>query len=322
MIRAHANESANSNQNKHDESDVSAIDHSESKQSAPSVVSPSKIPAAQVAVAAVTAPAAVMFHPVPFIIHYPELTYASNEAAALFNVTPADAIQEFHRLMELKVLTRDRDATMISPTELMDHMWHAAILNTKLYERLQQQMGMKIHHEPSGALPEDAVGRAIRRNNMANVYRMKYKSDPLIQPSAFSTTAVPEPVPPPQSKLNLPVNITVHTLAGERIPLRVRLDWTADEVIHTIRDLKGIPPDQQRLIYEEKPMASEWVTKYFQLDNFHRAHGIVHVNPLGGGALCQCHHRLPPLVPLHIHLSEYNVHEGSVLHLVLRLRGC
>src|SRR5258708_32636363 len=62
-----------------------------------------------------------------------------------------EILEEFRRFIALKFCCKDTDATIISPTPIMDLIWHAAILNTKYYEQLQAEYRMIIHHNPEGA---------------------------------------------------------------------------------------------------------------------------------------------------------------------------
>ena len=79
-----------------------------------------------------------------YSIDYAPLADAARKAFAIYGGTVDQALQEFHRLMELKVFVSDIDATKLSPTPLMDFMWHAAILDTKFYRELQQKLGLTI----------------------------------------------------------------------------------------------------------------------------------------------------------------------------------
>ena len=122
---------------------------------------------------------------------YPELAYVARMAAATHNTTEALAMREFVRLMELKVFLRDKDATKISPSPLMDDVWHAAILDTSFYASLQTKLGLTIHHRPSGAMEADAGARAERLVNLTNVYRMRYDEVPIglnVEPSKEAAT--------------------------------------------------------------------------------------------------------------------------------------
>jgi hypothetical protein len=63
---------------------------------------------------------------------------------------------------------RDVDGTMLDRTALMDHVWRAASLDTKLYDALQAHLGMRLHRMPS-------VHHAV----LQTLYWSRYASWPL-----------------------------------------------------------------------------------------------------------------------------------------------
>ncbi len=95
--------------------------------------------------------AAVSFAAIMDVYSSPTLAGAAEQAEVLFGVSAAVAREEFRRFLQLKVSEMDSDATKLCPTPLMDHMWQAVILETELYERLQEQIGMKLHRAPTAA---------------------------------------------------------------------------------------------------------------------------------------------------------------------------
>lgn len=107
-------------------------------------------------------------------------------------------LQEFIRFLQLKVMFKDFEGEKLSPTPLMDSLWHAAILETRLYRRLHAALGLElseefIEHSPQGASMEPAAAakRKSRLENMRTVYRLKFNSEPLEQ-AAFEA---PRPAP-------------------------------------------------------------------------------------------------------------------------------
>ncbi len=223
------------------------------------------------------------------VVAYPELLYAAKEAAALFGTTAGVAMREFERFVELKVFLRDTDAVKISPTPLMDAMWHAAILDTVFYAGLQVKLGMMIHHRPSGAHPEEAEARRKRLTNLGNVYHVRYDSEPFglakEVPAPVAAPAAPAAPSAPARPLTAApavplINIAVLMLTGQILHLRVYSTLRIESLKTIIADLVGVPADQQRLIFAGQ-----------QLEDDRR-------------------------------LVGYNIGEGSKLHMILRLSGC
>jgi len=237
---------------------------------------------------------------------YTAMAYAAKNAAALHNTTPALAMREFQRFLELKVFLHDTDATKISPTPLMDEMWHSAILDTVFYAALQSKLGQLVHHRPAGAMEAEADLRARRLVNLANVYRMRYDSQPIGMenpPAAAAATAASSSSSSSSGAAaaaakddDNPMTVEVRTLTGKSISLQVRPSTTVEELTELIQDKEGIMPDQMNLIHGGK-----------QLEH--------------GYTLCVAAGE-KPFVALNHPLSRYGIVRDSVIHLVLRLGGC
>jgi ubiquitin len=74
---------------------------------------------------------------------------------------------EYLRFLELKISIRDLDAEVLSPSPLVDSMWHLHIIDTKRYSedcgRLlgNSSLNLLIHHNPDGGLDEGARAQRI-----------------------------------------------------------------------------------------------------------------------------------------------------------------
>lgn len=61
----------------------------------------------------------------------------------------------------------------------VDELWHAAILDTKLYADLQSAMGVVLHHRPSGAPEQESEPREKRLKKMSAMYTAFFSTNPL-----------------------------------------------------------------------------------------------------------------------------------------------
>eukprot|EP01013_Petalomonas_cantuscygni_P018046 TRINITY_DN3537_c0_g1_i1.p1 TRINITY_DN3537_c0_g1~~TRINITY_DN3537_c0_g1_i1.p1 ORF type:complete len:316 (-),score=27.55 TRINITY_DN3537_c0_g1_i1:811-1758(-) len=105
------------------------------------------------------------------------------------NDISTDAIyDEYMKFMTLKAVCHDLRATLLSPAEAVDLMWHTHILDTVAYasfcSKLGRAVGVEgpffIHHRPEGA--SETSSRAARRHATAIAYVSRF--------------SVPMPLPP------------------------------------------------------------------------------------------------------------------------------
>ena len=66
------------------------------------------------------------------------------------------ALEGYRQFMKLKILQEDWDAEKLSPSVVIDRVWHAHILDTKSYARAcDAYAGRMIHHNPDGGLNQE-----------------------------------------------------------------------------------------------------------------------------------------------------------------------
>lgn len=86
-------------------------------------------------------------------------------------------ITELQRFLILKALCGDSDATILSPSVLVDEVWHIFILFTRDYAEVCGEAlvaaGLNaglIHHNPLASLPGDEYNKKIRYQNTRALY--------------------------------------------------------------------------------------------------------------------------------------------------------
>ena len=69
-------------------------------------------------------------------------------------------------------------------------MWHALILQTRLYADLQQALGCVLHHRPEGASDQEAASRGMRLRAMEGLYGTFLSFNPLRSPTGGYLSAI------------------------------------------------------------------------------------------------------------------------------------
>ena len=196
-------------------------------------------------------------------------------------------VEEFTKLMTVKAVYNDFDATMYSPvTYEMDQLWHACLLDTKLYHEMNSFLlpaGGFIHHNPHGA--EDPEAHAKRLEATVDKFKRlwgKVPKGPWIRPNGEGRgTAVDgdenpddddeegadaavgeqthgvgnlfggnhddaEPVAK-RPRADNNFTVFVKTMKGRTLPLRVTKDTTVEALKATLHAAGEGPPDQLRI---------------------------------------------------------------------------
>lgn len=208
----------------------------------------------------------------------------------VFNRKEAEQVlDEYTKFMFLKIQENDFNATKLSPSQLIDEVWHYHMSMPKRYcdfnKKIFGLIDYFIDHNPEGS--KNQIAREQRFQNTIIAYQRYFGES--IYDKAFiwdleSITLTPEDIERRKVSNRRNTMLTIRTMTRKEVTILVDLHEFGDYV----EDLKTIicesekvPIDQQRLIFNGK-----------QLEDCRK--------------LC----------------SYEKLVEGSTLHFVLKLSGC
>jgi ubiquitin len=127
----------------------------------------------------------------------------------------------------------------------MDAVWHIALLETRLYERIEAHLGLRLHHSSAGAATDakSSAAREKRLATMRQLYALRYNEQPV---------SSAEPAPRVSTCKPGSLELFVKRMTGKSSTLEVEPTDSIEAIKQCIQDMLGIPPDQQRLIYAGK----------------------------------------------------------------------
>ncbi len=165
------------------------------------------------------------------------------------------SLAEYFRFLELKIRTSDWNATLLSPSAIVDRVWHLHILDTVRYaEECKRLCGHVIDHNPDGA--SDGSDRDARYQRTLDHYQIVFRMTPHseIWPKLQGVAApAPERARVRENKRKKQedkVRIQFTAATGRKTVLLISLDATVARCKEAFYKAEGPPVDQLRFVYQ------------------------------------------------------------------------
>jgi len=166
----------------------------------------------------------------------------------LTGVNIDELVQEYRRFLALKVLYKDTATpTDLSPSALVDLVWHTHMNNPSHYQDSCHKLGVRIiDHDPEAANDQDSVReKRLRKTKILYGLVFNKKAPEKYWELTFDTITAPIP-----SSSTLPLQLFIKNLDGKTSTLMVCPDETIEQVKKLIQSKDwGIPVNKQRLIF-------------------------------------------------------------------------
>ena len=162
-----------------------------------------------------------------------------------------DRVRTYLAFLVLKAVSEDYDATQISPSEAVDEVWHAHILDTRHYrETCTLLCGEFIDHDPDGGSDEEA--RQVRRDYLEE---LKVELGSLLD----AITVMPEEGPAPAREDNPSAVFSIRLVQqnGHEVIFQIKRTTPLGKLMAAFCQRQGICMNSVRFLFDGNRLTQE-----------------------------------------------------------------
>lgn len=172
-------------------------------------------------------------------------------------------VAEYYRFMTIKLYLHEMCPSIcISPSDLIDIVWHLHILHTQEYKRFCAEIGAEIHHSPLDSLEIDKHKKQL--SECASQYLIHFRESPPQGIWAEKQLGLGRKRDTGAADAN-DIEIVILTMTGTKTILDVSLSDKVSLVKWMIQQHSGILPEQQILIFSGVTMADDKSLDYYNV---------------------------------------------------------
>ena len=154
------------------------------------------------------------------------------------------AVQEYKKFLHLKFIVGDTEVpAQLSPSFLVDQVWHVHLLKPKLYAKFCQEVFEQlIDHDLDGtnSTDEKKKERLLRTKEL---YKQVFNQDPI-----DSIWKTPDDSTEENDAKDETFEVHIKSLTGRTITISSSFHETVKDLKNKLLEKEGIPTEQQRLI--------------------------------------------------------------------------
>ena len=179
---------------------------------------------------------------------------------------PSTLLRECLKFLVLKKIAGDEDATTLSPTDVIDMVWHQLLLNPRLYKSINDALGGEmIDHNPEGG--KDVNSRNERVNRTIDMYKTVY-----ITPASGSVWKGSE-LPPQQGEST--ITIIVRDQTGEPTMFKSKISTTVWKIKYAYSNRKGVDSKSMRFLLDGDDLIDNKPLSYYKLEDYDQIDAIL-----------------------------------------------